>query len=98
MSTVASPREARSRLALLGHVPGNDGENPAEASQRNVSGEWRGNQHEQQDVDRVQHAGDGTARTRADVGRRARDSAGDAHAAEDHRGDIGCALRDEFAV
>ena len=43
-------------------------------------------------------AGDRTACARADIGRRAGDRSGGAHAAERHGGDIGQALGDEFAV
>ena len=46
----------------------------------------------------MQHAGDRPARAGADIGRGARDGAGDADAAEQGRGDIGDALRHQLAV
>ncbi len=46
----------------------------------------------------MQHAGDRTARAGADIGRGARDGAGDADAAEQRRADIGKALRHQLAI
>ena len=46
----------------------------------------------------MQHAGDRAARAGADIGRGARDGAGDADAAEQRRADIGKALRHQFAI
>ena len=46
----------------------------------------------------MQHAGDGPVRAGAHVGRRARDRARDADAAEQARRDVGDALRHELAV
>ena len=46
----------------------------------------------------MQHAGHGSARAGADIGRGARDGTGHAHAAEADGRDIGDALRDQLAV
>ena len=91
-STTASPRELRSKrreLVLLGHVPGDDGEHAGERRERDVGGQRRGEQHEQQEEDRVQDAGDRPVRAGPHIGRGAGDGAGDADAAEQRRADIG---------
>ena len=95
-----APRRAQQAQELVpfGHVPGDDGEHASEARQGDVGGERCGQDHEQENVAGMEHAGDGTARAGADVRRRAGDGTGDAHPAEGHRGDIGGALGDKLAV
>ena len=53
-----------------------DGENTGQGGERDISEKRRGQQHEQQQEDRVQHAGDRRAPARADVGGGAGDRAG----------------------
>ena len=100
-STKASPREdfeQRDELILLGHVPRDHRQHRAERRERHVGRRAAPPPHEQQQVQRVQDAGDRPARAGADVGRGARDGAGDADAAEHRRADVGDALRDQLAV
>ena len=100
-STTASPREARQQrreLVLLRHVPGHRRKHGGQCRKRNVSRERRTHEHEQQQEGRMHHAGDGTASAGAYIGRRARDRAGHADAAEQGRGDVGDALRHQFGI
>ena len=88
-STAASPREVRSSArnsSFSTMFQATTASTRAEAGERDVGGQRRRHQHEQQQVERVQHPGDRTARAGAHVGRGARDRAGDADAAERHRG------------
>jgi hypothetical protein len=55
-------------------------------------------QHEQQKIGRMQHAGDWAFGASAYIGRRPGDGAGDRHAAEYHRADIGKALGHKLAI
>ena len=91
------PQQRRERI-LLGHVPGDHGKHAGERRQRDVARKRRGHQHEHQQEDRMQHAGDRAARAGADIGGGAGDVAGHADAAEKRRGDVGDALRHQLAV
>ncbi len=100
-STVASPHEERIKVAnscfsamFQATITSTDGKR----RERNVARQRCGDQHEQQQEHRMQHAGDRAARAGADVGRGPRDGAGDADAAEQRRADIGKALRHQFAI
>ena len=100
-STTASPREARSSVAnscFSAMFQATDDQHGGERGQRDVARERRRDQHEQQQEDRMQHARDRPARAGADVGRGARDRAGDADAAEQRRADVGDALRHQLAI
>ena len=76
-----------------------DGEkNRAERSQRNVSGQRRGQKHHREENQRVDDAGDWCACTSANVCRCARDRAGGGDAARDRAKDIRDSLRDQFLI
>ena len=94
----ARTAQQRRKLMLLRHVPGHDREDTGQSRQRNVPGQGGGQQHEQKQERRVQHAGDGATRTGAHVGGGAGDRAGDTYATEHCRADIGHALGHQFAV
>ncbi len=85
-------------LVPLRHVPGDDGEDGAERRKRNVGGKRCRHHHEQQQVDRVQHAGYRRLGAGTDIGGGAGDGAGNRNAAEYDRSDIGDPLADQFAV
>ena len=80
------------------HVPGHGGEHACERGHRNERRQRRREQHENEQEDRVQHARYRPMRTGADIGRGARDRAGDANAAEQSRADIGRALGHQFTI
>ncbi len=95
--TARRPHERRESV-LLGHVPTDDGEHRAERRERNVACERRRHDHEQEHEGRMQHAGDGAARSGAHIGGRARDRACDADAAEGGGRHVGNALGDELGI
>ena len=79
----ASPRERaqdRHELVPLGHVPGDDGEDPGERRKGDVRGERRRDEHEGEQEKRMQHARDRADGAGAHVRRGARDGAGRAEA------------------
>ena len=82
----------------LDHVPRYDGQNGGQSGQWNPVRERRGEDHERQQKSCVQDASDRPVRVGANVGRRARNRAGDAEAAKQCAGDIGPALRHQFAI
>ena len=100
-STAASPRDARSNVAegvALEHVPAHDRKHRGEDGERDVAGERRRDQNEEEQEQRMRHAGDGTARPCPHVRRGSGYGPGHANAAEQARRDIGDALTDQFAV
>ena len=97
-SIAAARTQQRGDGIALDHVPRDDGEHARERRERNEARERRRKQHEREQEQRVQHAGHGAVRAGAHVGRRARDRARHADAAEQARSDVGDALRDELAV
>ena len=82
----------------FGHVPGDDRKDSGQRSERDIGRERRGDEHEDEEEDGVEHARDRATRPGAHIGGRARDGAGDADAAKQRRHDIGDALGDQFAV
>ena len=100
-STSASPREARTQRGegvSLHHVPGDHRQHAGQRRERDVAGERRGQQHEEKQEQRMQHAGDRAVRAGAHIGGGAGDGAGDADAAEQGGADVGDALRHQLAV
>ena len=91
------PDEGRD-LVFLRHVPGDDRQQSRQRRERDERGQRCCREHEQQQEDGVRHAGDGSARAGADIGRGAGDGAGDADAPEQRRGDVGDTLGHELAV
>ena len=90
--------DQRPEGVLLHHVPGDIGEHAGECGERDVAGERRGDQHEDEQEERVQHARHRPMRAGPHIGRGAGDGAGGADAAEQRGADVGEALRDQLAV
>ena len=100
-STTASPPRERSNVATafrstMFHATTASTPASAASGMKLASGAASSTNSEQEQ--RVQHAGHGAVRAGAHVGRRARDRARHADAAEQARGDVGDALGDELAV
>ena len=98
--TTASPHEARSKVANSCFSAMFQRRPPAcrQGGQRNVAGERRRGDDEQQDEDGMQHARHRPARAGANIGGRAGNRTGDTNAAEKRARDIGEALSDELAI
>ena len=80
------------------HVPGDEEQYPGERGQWNVAHQRGGEQHEAEQEDRVQHAGDRCTRTGAHIGRRACQCARGRQPGDKRRRGVGHALGDEFGV
>ncbi len=90
--------QQQAELGLVRHPPGDDDQHAGQRGQRDIGDERHRDEDEDQEIKRMHHAGDRTARAGADIGRGARNRAGHRHAAADRRRDIADALRDQFAV
>ena len=97
-SAPARAPEDSDEFVPLGHVGCDDGEHGRQGGERDIGGKGRGDQYEDQEEERVQHAGDGSNGTGADVGGGAGDGAGSHDAAEEPGCDVCDPLRDELAV
>ena len=83
---------------LFGHIPADYRQHGGKRRKRNVAGQRRREQQEQQQEEGMQHSGDRPSGPGTDVGRSARDRTRHADSAEERRGDIGRALRNQFGV
>jgi len=92
---VASRRsDQRSKGRALDHIPSDDGQNARQGGKGDIAGKRCGHQHEDENEERVQHAGDGTCATGADIGGSTGNRAGHAEAAEKAGTDVGDPLAD----
>jgi hypothetical protein len=80
------------------HVDRHHHDDGRQRGERYVGGERRGDQHNAEQHQRVDDAGNRRAAAGFDVGRGAGDGAGGGKAAEERGGDIGQALGDQFLV
>ncbi len=85
-------------LAPLAHVVSHDEEYGGECGQRNIAGQRRGDEQDDEQRERMDHAGDRRARAGTDIGCGAGDGAGGGNAAEERRGDVGDSLGNEFDI